>query len=747
MTSVSARARQVQSRHPCTLSLEVVKKRGMMCLRSASRFHLVAAVVALAVLLCLLPGSCNRGQDFASTGTQAAGASPSPSAITTSIPAGLPQHLGVGLMNGPTQLSWMTTSGIPWDYRYQYLTGGVNTGEGWTTWNDPPGAFVDMYLQESGSDGYIPVLTYYQVVASAPNPWDEDVSVKLQNVSTMQAYYQEWKLLMQKAGAYGRPVVVHVEPDLWGYMQSDYGDNAAAVPVKVAASGFGEVAGYANTAAGFAQALIHLRDLYAPNVVLGYHISHWATGEDLMLNEGDPVATADQIWVFYQSLGANFDLIFFDPSDRDAAYYQLWDGGAHWWDDADFARYRTFIARLVEKTGRRAMLWQVPVGNTLYRSMNNTWGHYQDNRVQYWLGNRQHLVEYADAGVMAVMYGAGAYGMTMYTDEMGDGITNPAPINGNNLLAQYADDDAGYLRLSGSQYYQQGAIPLPGSTPPNPDSDGDGVPDNQDNCPHNSNPSQEDLDGDGAGDACDNCISVPNPGQENADAAIDNGPGIPGHDTTIPNAVADSEGDACESDGDIDNDGLPDAQDTNPLRATGLCAAFAGRSDGHPHPAGGDVTNDDDHDGNPALSMGSDASDNGPAWDTDNDGVLDGYECTHGSNPRDRASRPAALPDDNTDTDGDGLLNGWERRGWGTNPALVDSDGDGRGDCKEAADVDGNGLVNFTGDAVAYAAATLRPTASFGKTMDFDINKEGVVDFVGDVVREAKFALITGLCK
>ena len=278
------------------------------------------------------------------------------------------------------------------------------------------------------------------------------------------------------------------------------------------------------------------------------------------------------------------------------------------------------------------------------------------------------------------------------------------------------------------------------------DCDSDGVPDSEDNCPCTWNPGQEDLDEDGVGNVCDNCVSVPNPGQENADAALDNGPGVPGDDTTVPKAVADSEGDACETDGDIDNDSLPDSEDTNPLGGSGICTTFAGSSDGHPSPAGGDVTNDDDHDGDPALATGADASDNGPSWDTDNDGALDGYECAQGSNPRDRASKPAGLPDDNADGDGDGLWNGWESRGWGTNPNVVDSDGDGRGDCKEAADVNGDGLVTLA-DLMFHAKAALLPPASFGKTMDFDINKDGVVGFTGDVVPEAKFALITGFCK
>jgi Tol biopolymer transport system component len=293
------------------------------------------------------------------------------------------------------------------------------------------------------------------------------------------------------------------------------------------------------------------------------------------------------------------------------------------------------------------------------------------------------------------------------------------------------------------------------------DADLDGLVDNLDNCPLHSNSDQVNTDDDAWGDACDtdddndgaldgadNCPLVSNPGQQNTDAAIDNGPGVPGDDTTIPNAVTDSEGDACETDGDVDNDGLPDAQDTNPLGATGLCAAFAGASDGHSNPAGGDVTNDDDHDGNPAPVMGTDASDNGPSWDTDGDGALDGVECTLGHNPRDRTDRPTTAECGGTgDTDGDGLLDAWETCKWGTDPTKVDTDGDTVGDCVEAADVDGNTLVNFVGDTIYYARAALLPPASFGKTMDFDIDKNGLVNFVGDVIFEARFGLIPGLCK
>jgi parallel beta-helix repeat protein len=66
--------------------------------------------------------------------------------------------------------------------------------------------------------------------------------------------------------------------------------------------------------------------------------------------------------------------------------------------------------------------------------------------------------------------------------------------------------------------YQSGAFAvLPGAFTVVADSDGDGVPDGQDNCPFRANPGQEDSDGDGVGDACDNCPSNANPDQDDDD--------------------------------------------------------------------------------------------------------------------------------------------------------------------------------------------------------------------------------------
>jgi len=56
----------------------------------------------------------------------------------------------------------------------------------------------------------------------------------------------------------------------------------------------------------------------------------------------------------------------------------------------------------------------------------------------------------------------------------------------------------GYSSYSDSHFQIQvvSSVPLP-------DTDGDGIPDNSDNCPSQANPDQKDMDSDGRGDVCD----------------------------------------------------------------------------------------------------------------------------------------------------------------------------------------------------------------------------------------------------
>jgi hypothetical protein len=215
-----------------------------------------------------------------------------------------------------------------------------------------------------------------------------------------------------------------------------------------------------------------------------------------------------------------------------------------------------------------------------------------------------------------------------------------------------------------------------------------------------------DADGDGVADGSDNCPAVSNPGQENSDSAYGSGPDIAGDDGTVPNS--DSLGDLCDD--DDDNDMLPDVDE---LSST-ACSPFDLSGTSHTAPARGDITNSDG---------------DGPSWDTDNDGVLDGVECLVGTDPRsgstsDRlacASYVGGPP--GADSDSDGLLDVWEVCKWGTDPSDPNTDGDALGDCTEAYDINGNGVVTI-------ADATFVNQAAFGVIVgdwSFDINGNAVV--------------------
>jgi hypothetical protein len=85
----------------------------------------------------------------------------------------------------------------------------------------------------------------------------------------------------------------------------------------------------------------------------------------------------------------------------------------------------------------------------------------------------------------------------------------------------------------------------------------------------------------------------------------------------------------------------------------------------------------------------------------------------------------------------------------GTNPNVIDSDGDTKGDCIEAVDTDGNGIVDYGSDAINSARATLLSPAAFGKDGDFDLNGNNVImgDFGADTITTAKMAFKILPCK
>src|SRR4051794_2761755 len=278
-------------------------------------------------------------------------------------------------------------------FRYQYLAGGVNTGEGWATWN-PGGTFASRYASESWAHGKIPVLTYYMLLQSKPGGGDEAQAdlANLRNTETMAAYWADVRLLFQRLHS-KKTAVVHVEPDLWGYLEQN---------------------GATALAADFAHRWLQLRDELAPNVLLAWHMSGWGTKHDIVLEDPPDTAVrtyASQSAAFYRSLHAKFDISFEDFSDRDAGFYAIQQGDPKtWFTAADFHRHLLYAQTFVRLAGVRLAAWQIPLGNS---KLPNTWGRFRDNRVEWLLGSiRAHLQAYANAGVVAFLFGGGADGTT-----------------------------------------------------------------------------------------------------------------------------------------------------------------------------------------------------------------------------------------------------------------------------------------------------------------------------------------------
>ena len=188
----------------------------------------VAAVIGFLLL-------CPAG--FASTGAdlQAQAAPPLPA-----LPAGFPRQIEFGCPIRPAAPRPLRAT-APFRFRYQYLAGGREHRHGWSTWNTN-GDFAKYYIQESAANGIIPVFTYYHDAAVAPWRRGSESRRRLQQPEQHRhddGVLQRLKLFFQRAGAFtGQRVVLHVEPDLWGYCeQRATNDNAATVPAKVSETG------------------------------------------------------------------------------------------------------------------------------------------------------------------------------------------------------------------------------------------------------------------------------------------------------------------------------------------------------------------------------------------------------------------------------------------------------------------------------------------------------------------------------
>ena len=361
------------------------------------------------------------------TAANAAGESPASTQsapVTPAVPApsgpaaalakrlGLPSRLLIGLGSGGADTSLIKTQGLKPDFYERYLVG-IDSQGGWTTWNSPSGAYAGFVMLDADSVGAVPMFTLFQFSADSTSDM-----TSLASASYMQAYWADLIILFNQMNQFGKPAVLSVEPDFWGFAQivtnNTYGGDPTKVPAVLSTDA--ACTGLPANLTGFAPCLLKLAHKYAPKAAIGFPPSDWG---------GSSLAS---VVTFMNQLGtAQGDFIVMQTLDRDAgcpeqaaltpstAQADCVRGQGNWyWDETNqthpnfqdnFAMASTFHTGI---GGLPIIWWQTPFG-VPSTTPGGTAGQYRDNRMDYFL---KHPSELVAVGGLGVVFGAGAENQT-----------------------------------------------------------------------------------------------------------------------------------------------------------------------------------------------------------------------------------------------------------------------------------------------------------------------------------------------
>ena len=262
--------------------------------------------------------------------------------------------LGVGVSHYSEAGDWAeqaaATDGVKWRFIYWYV---VPT-------SDPPDA-ISSWLQGNvalaQSLGAVPVFTFYELLeigqqAGLTGEESDVVQQVLASPSLMSSYFDHFVVVLKALASEPAPVIVHVEPDSWGFMMWSFGiegnGDASSVPVMVQSSGYADVAGFSDDAGGIGKALLKLRDQYAPQIRLGWHASNFREGTG-----GDVVSS------FYGSMGS-WDVLVTEHPHVEGDPAQWWLP----WDETKVQQNLDFFSTLTSAAGTPILLWQEQIGTT-----------------------------------------------------------------------------------------------------------------------------------------------------------------------------------------------------------------------------------------------------------------------------------------------------------------------------------------------------------------------------------------------
>ena len=340
------------------------------------------AVTVLSATLAGLSG-CGGGSSPASSSAPAADAASTGSTTGTTGggSTGTGTSGGTGSTTGSVFTSFMgsnkllvgaqmddaTAASAPFDVRYAYLASNTLPEAAclkacpdactswWGCWQDrsqPPGQYVKYHMSQNAAATWqnasrprLPMFTYYTFLTGSGGVEGAQEVAAMNNTTVLARYLDDWRFLLQTIG--NARVMLHIEPDLWGFVRSVNSD-PHAVPAQVKAANPTDCASHENSAAGLARCMIAMARKYAPSVSVGLHASPWnymASGN------------GEETGRYMLALGAgDGDFIATDPSDRDAGWYSA-QGQDRWWDDQKAAAYLAWSKTLAETVGKPTVMW------------------------------------------------------------------------------------------------------------------------------------------------------------------------------------------------------------------------------------------------------------------------------------------------------------------------------------------------------------------------------------------------------
>ena len=255
------------------------------------------------------------------------------------------------------------------------------------------------------------MLTLYQMAANG----DGNLA-GLQDSTFMTRYWSNVRLLFQQAAAYGKPVLVNLEPDFWGYTELK-NQNPAAVPALVTINT--DCASLTNDIVGIAGCMVKMARQYAPKAYIGFPPSDWGGG-----------STA-QVVSYMQAIGAQHaDFIVMQTLDRDAGCFEVSPqpsdcsrgGNTGWyWDETNqttpnFSQHLATVQQYHTGLGGLPVIWwQTPMG-VPSSTPGGSPGHYRDNREHYFL---THPSELTAVGALGVVFSGGDSNVTLLSTDGG----------------------------------------------------------------------------------------------------------------------------------------------------------------------------------------------------------------------------------------------------------------------------------------------------------------------------------------